>query len=293
MTFGPGIGLPGQVWETKEPLWISDVHKSSNFPRAHAGRSLEMRAALGFPIKSGEQVIAVLEFFNEQVTEPNDALLAVARALGDQVGRVLERKHESERQQALLAELNHRVKNMLAVVVGIATQTARSATSLAAFQESFTGRLMSLSRTYSLMTSAQWQRTSLKDLVSEVLSPHADSKRDNITIEGPPVRLTPKSTLAMSMILHELLTNAMKHGALSVPNGRIAMDWRIADADGKHVLELNWRETGRGAVTPPQKPGFGLKLIETSVRHELRGQLETMYGPQGVQHKFTIPWQEE
>jgi PAS domain S-box-containing protein len=293
MGFGPGIGLPGQVWDLKEPVWLSDVTQSDNFPRAHVGQPIEVHSAFGFPIKSGDQVIAVLEFFNEEITEPDNAILMVSRALGDQVGRVLERKLDAERQHTLLAELNHRVKNMLAVVVGIATQTARSATSLPAFQESFTGRLMSLSRTYSLMTSAQWQRTSLKDLISEMLLPHADSKSLNITIDGPPVTLTPKITLTMSMLLHELLTNAMKHGALSVPGGRIEMGWRFISGDSGTALLLIWRELGRGQVTPPQKPGFGLRLIETSVRHELRGQLETVYGAEGVEHTFTIPWQEE
>jgi two-component sensor histidine kinase len=87
------------------------------------------------------------------------------------------------------------------------------------------------------------------------------------------------------------MTNAVKHGALSVPEGRIDMTWRHAGNGEGPTLELVWCETGRGRVTPPKKPGFGMRLIETSVRHELRGNLETAYEPDGVRHTFTIPWQ--
>jgi PAS domain S-box-containing protein len=291
MEFAAGIGFPGHIWDRKEPVWVTDVHGSENFLRARAGHPIEVKSAFGFPITSGDQIIAILEFFNDHEVEPDNFILLTARALGDQVGRVLERKLDAERQHSLLAELNHRVKNMLAVVVGIASQTARNAPSLPSFQESFTGRLMSLSRTYSLMTSTQWQRTQLKDLIAEVLAPHADAKQADIRIEGPPVTLTPKMTLAMGMILHELLTNALKHGALSAPAGRIDMTWRHALQGEQPVLELNWRESGEKPVIPPKKPGFGMKLIETSVRHELRGALQTSYESHGVVHKFTIPWQ--
>ena len=289
--FTSGRGLPGRVWKTKAPVWVADVRSDPDFARSKAACEIGVGAAFAIPIKSGERIIAILEFFREGVWPRDDGILLTARALGDQVGRVLERKEDAERQRSLFAELNHRVKNMLAVVVGMATQTARTTPSLAEFQESFTGRVMSLSRTYSLLTSGQWQKTGLKDLITEVLAPRADESHGNVRVRGPHVTLTPKNALTLSVILHELMSNALKHGALRHGEGQIEIVWDVVRQDGVTSLELVWEEQGGEPVATPERNGFGLRLVETSVRHELRGTLESQFEAARVRHRIVAPWQ--
>ena len=283
-----GEGLPGHIWKTKEALWISDVSKeSADFPRFRKQPDLEIRAAFGIPVMSGGDVVAILEFFNDQVAEQNPRLLITARTFGDQLGRVLERRKTVESERLLLAELNHRVKNMLAVVIGIATQTAKTSTSVSAFEKNFHSRLVSLSRTHNLLTSTLWQQTDIRDLIEEVVGPHLKDG-SQLDQRGGHVSLSPKATLAMSMILHELVTNAVKYGALSVPHGRIYTKWaELPGPSGARLAELTWSETG---MDLPQAPirhgGFGTKLINASIHHELAGTVETDFKPEGVQYRF-------
>lgn len=289
--FAPGVGLPGVIWQSKEPHWIPDVSQTgANFPRFKEQPNLEVRAGFGIPIKSGSSVIAVLEFFNDEVTELDPQILLTARAFGDQVGRVLERREVMEHQQLLIAELNHRVKNMLMVVLGVATQTMRNSPSMAAFQEGFTARLIAMSRSYDLLASTRWQPTALDRVINDTVSPHVGDMAQ-IHLSGPPVWLAPEATLAMSMIVHELVTNAIKYGGLSVPEGKITVTWALTAGDpARREIALRWKEHGLKALAPPQdKPGFGSRLIETMVSHELGGTIAAAYEPEGVRYDLRFP----
>jgi two-component sensor histidine kinase len=224
-------------------------------------------------------VIAVLEFFNDVITERDPHVLLIARTFGDQVGRVLERREVLQRQEMLVAELNHRVKNMLAVVLAIAAHTARGTNSIDLFKKEFSGRLLSLGRSYSLLTASEWKQTPIKSIIEEIVMPHVPDQR--LDFDGPEISLSAKATLAVSMILHELVTNAVKYGALSVPAGRITLRWMLADREGSAAeVALCWQESGlTGLQEPEQRSGFGTKLIERSTRQELGGRVETVYRP--------------
>ncbi|HEU00323.1 MAG TPA: PAS domain S-box protein [Aurantimonas coralicida] len=305
-SFAPGEGLPGRVWSGREPEWIADVASDQNFPRAKWPKGIEVKSALGFPIMSEDRVIAVIEFFSEAAVEPDLDLLLTLRAIGQQVGRVFERRHAEEalrvhatsleieiderkraqaHQKLLLAEVDHRVKNMLAVVTAIASQTARNSDTIDTFSQNFLARLHALSGAHSLLTERNWKATSLSDLVEKALSPYLmlDSQLD---IGGPVVWLQPKAALSVSMVMHELLTNAAKYGALSVPSGRLSIQW-ATEADGQ--TRIRWCEIGVGPVSPPSRRGFGSAMINASVRHELKGQVAVKYGPDGVEVDLVIP----
>jgi len=305
-SFAPGEGLPGRVWSGREPEWIADVATTPNFPRAKWPKGIEVKSALGFPIMSEDRVIAVIEFFSEAAVEPDFDLLLTLRAIGQQVGRVFERRHAEEalrehatsleieiderkraqaHQKLLLAEVDHRVKNMLAVVTAIASQTARNSDTIDTFSQNFLARLHALSGAHSLLTERNWKATSLSDLVEKVLSPYLmlDSQLD---IGGPLVWLQPKAALSVSMVMHELLTNAAKYGALSAPSGRLSIQW-TTEANGE--TRIRWCEIGVGPVSPPSRRGFGSAMINASVRHELKGQVAVKYGPDGVEVDLVIP----
>lgn len=202
---------------------------------------------------------------------------------------ISERRDAVRRQELMIGELNHRVKNLLGVVAGIAHQTARNAPSVAAFAQAFEGRLASLGRAHEILTQAAWERAPLRVLVQELVGAYARDGDPRLTIEGPNVSLAPRQLLSLTMILHELLTNTVKYGAFSVPEGRVRLGWTV---DGS-ALSLDWTETGLSGVRPPTRQGFGSKMIALSVSHELRGEVNTRWHNDGMAFHLAFPLAEE
>ena len=192
-----------------------------------------------------------------------------------------------EHQRLLVAELNHRVKNMLTVISSLASQTLRRAESLEAFGQSFLGRLNALAATYTLVSDVQWSAVSLRDLLVAELSPY-DGEPRRIQLDGPDVMLTPRAALSLGMVVHELCTNAVKHGSLSVAGGTVQVDWSATD-DPAETLVIGWSERGGPDATPPERPGFGTQLVERSIGFELDGEVDYAYGASGLVVRITLP----
>jgi len=200
-----------------------------------------------------------------------------------QILDVTERKRAEETQRLLIGELNHRVKNMLATVQAIAGQTVRHASDPTEFAEKFSGRIQSLARVHSLLSSSTWKGAKVADLVREQLSAGAvDAAR--LTASGPDTCLAPQLALHLAMILHELGTNAIKYGALSNPLGRIAVCWALVGDQ----LHLTWTESGAKVPTLPTRRGFGTSLIEQSVSAE-GGSAVAAYNPDGIVWEIKVP----
>ena len=188
-----------------------------------------------------------------------------------------------QHQRLLVDELNHRVKNMLTVVISLATQTLRRAGTLEEFSGVFMGRVHALTAAYSLLTRENWSHVHLQEVISEELRPYMSEERANIRVEGPPVRLDPRGALALGMAIHELATNAVKYGALSVPSGNVTVTWTLEQhADEQHLI-LNWVEGDGPPVVVPAKRGFGTTLIERGIAHDLSGEAHLDFLPGGVQ----------
>jgi two-component sensor histidine kinase len=192
----------------------------------------------------------------------------------------------------LLAESNHRVKNVLATVQSIAAQTLRGSASLEEFGQAFEGRLEALSRTSTLLAVHRWRATELRALVEAALEPYR-APGGNVHLEGPGVTLSPKTALTLSLVLHELATNAAKYGALSVPQGRVEVTWANKEtAEGRH-LSLAWTEHDGPEVRTSDRRGFGRRLIERSVAYELDGSAELEFAPTGVRCRIELPLNDE
>ena len=196
---------------------------------------------------------------------------------------ITERLQESERQQRLLQESDHRVKNMLTVVAAIAQQTIRNSPDLATFEDSFTGRLQSLARAHQLLIGKVWHDVALSTLADQVLG--ADTATGRAGFGGPAILLGARQVLGLSMILHELYTNAVKYGALCGDEGRIALDWDLLDGQ----VELVWTEQAPGCAPEGMKSGFGERMIAMSAKAELGGSVERDWRPDGLTVTLRFP----
>jgi PAS domain S-box-containing protein len=193
---------------------------------------------------------------------------------------VTDRRRAEELQRLMINELNHRVKNTLATVQSVAGQTLRNADDLEGARESLTRRLLALAQGHDILTRESWDGADLADIVDAVVAAHGEAER--FCVDGPTVRLAPKATLALSMALHELMTNAAKYGALSHPDGQVRLTWRrIEDAPGER-LQLRWEEADGPPVTEPTRQGFGTRLITGGLARELGGSVALDYRPAGV-----------
>lgn len=180
----------------------------------------------------------------------------------------------------LIEELNHRVKNTLALMQAIAVQTFRSASKDE--RAKFEGRLGALAEAHNLLSQEKWQGSELKDVIGRVLQPFLLSNAERIRMAGPAVPLSPRLAVVLSMIVHEIATNAAKYGALSNETGTVKLDWEVASEKPRPRLRLIWTETGGPPVRAPVQRGFGSRLIERSARDQLGGEATMDFLPRGV-----------
>ncbi len=199
-------------------------------------------------------------------------------------------RREEEQRRLLLDELNHRVKNTLAIVQSLVVQTARGSAMPDALRDTLEARLHALAAAHDLLTRETWRGAELADVVAATLAPF-DGAAIRVRAHGPGLRLPPNAALVLNMALHELATNAAKYGALSAPDGYVEIAWRLAPADGvsSGVLDLLWSERGGPAVAPPARQGFGSQLIEDGVSYQLGGSVALRFDPVGVECRFLIP----
>ena len=211
------------------------------------------------------------------------ALLEVVLRLSDSANEERHRAHE--KQELLIAELNHRVRNILSVIRGLLSQTRGSAGSVEEFIGTLESRVHALARAHDQITADRWSPARLYDLIEVEAGAYLGERRDRVKLTGPNVLLTPSAFTVMALVIHELLTNAAKYGALS-DGGVVSIDWHV-DEDGS--LLVHWIENGGPAVVAPTRRGFGSTVIERSIPYDLGGKAEVAYRLAGVEAHFCIP----
>jgi PAS domain S-box-containing protein len=200
---------------------------------------------------------------------------------------ITRRKQDEERQDLLIAELDHRVKNVLARVAVVAMHTRQGSGTMDEFVHALGGRIQSMAAAHALLSQSRWSGVGLTDLVRHQLAPYTTDA--NTTISGPDVMLTSAETQAVAMVIHELVTNAAKHGALSSPNGRVSVSWHPTGADATAILMITWRELGGPPVAAPVLSGYGSSLIRDLIPHELGGTVDLAFASDGACCKIAIP----
>lgn len=218
--------------------------------------------------------------------------------LGNSAGQVVgastiardmsERRLADEHRKTLMGELNHRVKNTMAVIQSIASQTLGHASTLDEARDTFRARLINLAQAHDVLTRESWQSANLAAIISDTLKPHAGGD-SRFQIAGPEIRLAPKAALAIAMAVHELCTNAAKYGALSSEDGHVAIEWRIEGNRADRRVILRWQESGGPAVVKPTRKGFGSRLIERALAAELGGEVNVEYESSGLVCTIVAP----
>jgi PAS domain S-box-containing protein len=265
-----------------EVLRISDVVErieKQDWDRIHAEQAAYeaahcARREFEYRIRLSDGTMRNIATVSDTVAGPDGRTRRIVGVFDD----VTEQRAAERRQRMLINELNHRVKNTLATVQSIAAQTLRSAPTLPAARDSFESRLVALAAAHDLLTAQNWHGARLADVVATAMAPFETVQRPQISRSGPPVWLTAQRALALSLALHELATNAAKYGALSVPQGRVTIRWNVAGDE----LRLSWIEQGGPPVAPPTRVGFGTRLLQRGLAHELHGEVALTFPPGGV-----------
>ena len=199
---------------------------------------------------------------------------------------ITERKAVERHQQILIAELNHRVKNMLAIVQAIAHQTFRDVAGDASAR--FYGRLAALSAAHTILTRESWEAAEVGEIASAVLEPHRARGEPQIRLSGKDgVRVSPQMAVNLAMALHELATNAAKYGALSTRGGHVDLSWTVTHSEP--VLHMKWQETDGPSVEQPEREGFGTRMIRRVLASELGGKVSLDFKPEGLECTLTAP----
>ncbi|UVC18341.1 HWE histidine kinase domain-containing protein [Mesorhizobium onobrychidis] len=200
-------------------------------------------------------------------------------------------KEEQAQSRKLIDELNHRVKNTLATVQSIVWQASRANSDPKVIREAVESRLFALSRSHNLLTRENWHGAGLLDVLHDALEPFdvTDGRAERLVIAGENIRLTTKAALALGIAFNELATNAVKYGAFSNDKGSIRIDWTTEPTSEGRRLILSWREKDGPLVTPPLRQGFGSRVIERGLAHELEGTVQLDYRPDGLICTMNIP----
>jgi two-component sensor histidine kinase len=231
---------------------------------------------------------------NELLTAENDSLRLLLEQAGIDAEVLLaqagidakEREAADKLQKLILEELHHRIKNTLATVSAIASQSLRTATSIEHGQHAIEGRLIALGRAHDLLLQARWANADLTNTIRGATEPYDSDGGGRFSISGPDIKITSGAVIALAMTLNELCTNTTKFGALSVPGGSIDITWAVDES--RQRLRMTWSEKGGPSVSAPSRQSFGTRLIG-SLGQQLKGQVKLDYHPTGLVYALDVP----
>lgn len=222
------------------------------------------------------------DFHIEPIRDVSGSMVGVTGAAVD----ITERKEGEAHLRLLMRELTHRSKNLLAVIQAMARQTAKHTGNVQTFLERFSARVQALARSHDILVQESWHGASLKELVRSQLAYYLDREPDQISIEGPDVRLKPEAAQSLGLALHELASNAAKHGSLSQAGGRVEINWQPLEDAG---ILLLWRETRGPKVSAPKRRGFGSMVIEHNLARALDASVALDFASEGLTCRVAVP----
>jgi two-component sensor histidine kinase/CheY-like chemotaxis protein len=283
--FGKPLGVEQMIAELQAMVGagaLRIVPNATDWPADQALRTAEPIVPLPRSVQE-----AVLSAENDSLRLLLEQAGINAEALLIQAGiDAKEREAADKLQKLILGELHHRIKNTLATVSAIASQSFRAAPSIEQGQKAMDGRLIALGRAHDLLMQVSWANASLTHTLSSATEPYDSQGGRRFHFNGPDIRITSGAVIALAMTLNELCTNTTKFGALSVPTGRVEIAWTIDEP--KQRLRLVWTERGGPAVEPPTRRSFGTRMME-SLGQQLTGQIRLAYEPGGLIYALDVP----
>jgi PAS domain S-box-containing protein len=250
----------------------------------HVGR--KTRIFLQDP-QDGELEEHFIDFVAQPITGGNGEVTGIFIEGND----VSEHVRTQERQELLIRELHHRVRNMLAMLQGLVTTSASTAATFEEFQQAFGERIISLAKTHAVMTEDLDQSVSFRHLLTQELGPYSDEHGLRIQLSGPSVTLPSQIAVPLGMAVHELAINAVKHGALATEEGRIEVDWELSERNGESALVCEWNEFAGQTVLPPCREGFGSMLLNRVLAQQIRADIKVVFVPEGIRIRMAVPLQ--
>lgn len=284
----------GAVVVTEEALATADLRRLSAWIDAQPPWSdmpFVVLTRRGGDLSSNPPALRLMEVlgnvsFLERPFHPT-SLVSLAQVALRARRRQLQTREHLDRQVMMTAELDHRVKNMLAVIQALVLRTSDGAQTLDEFSDNLRGRIHAMTETHRLLSESHWEGAELGAIVKGELAAYRSEDSANVEVNGPDVLLRPRAAAAVSMALHELATNAAKYGAFSTTEGRVEVEWERLDAD--RGLRLRWAESGGPAVATPSRRGFGSRAIEQALGYEMNGSVRLEFRPGGVSCEVVLP----
>jgi two-component sensor histidine kinase/CheY-like chemotaxis protein len=281
--FGKPLGVEQMIAELQAMVGAGALTIVPNASMAAADEALRATAPVGASPRSAQEAV---------LTAENDSLRLLLEQAGIDAKTLLiqagidakEREAADKLQKLILGELHHRIKNTLATVSAIASQSFRAAADITHGQQAMEGRLIALGRAHDLLMQVSWANASLTHTLSSATEPYDSQGARRFHFNGPDIRITSGAVIALAMTLNELCTNTTKFGALSVPAGRVEIAWTT----DQQRLHLVWTERGGAAVTPPTRRSFGTRMME-SLGQQLNGQVKLSYEPSGFVYALDVP----
>jgi two-component sensor histidine kinase/DNA-binding NarL/FixJ family response regulator len=283
--FGKPLSVEKMIIELRAMVGAGALEIVSDTTMMPADETFRSTAPIGPSLRSAQEAV---------LTAENDSLRLLLEQAGIDAETLLaqagidakEREAADKLQKLILGELHHRIKNTLATVSAIASQSLRAATSIEHGQKAIEGRLLALGRAHDLLMQVSWANASLTHTFSGATEPYDSRGARRFHFNGPDIRITSGAAIALAMTFNELCTNTTKFGALSVPAGRVEIAWTIEQE--KQRLRLTWTERGGPAVKPPTRRSFGTRMME-SLGQQLNGQVQLAYEPSGFIYSLDVP----
>jgi two-component sensor histidine kinase len=280
----------GHALRKDQPVITEDTETEVRFEIPKLLVEHGVRSTVNVVIRGEDGPFGVLEVDSRQLRkfeqDDIDFLQNYANLLASAIDRVRIQRELAERaltQELLGHELQHRINNMLATIRAIARRTRAKSRSLDEFAKAFDDRLAAIARTHALLSRTRTSKIDIREVLSQELSVHGAVEGENLSQRGPEIPIPAKQAQVLSMAIHELATNAVKHGALSMENGHIEISWDAHDRDNEKELRLRWRERGSIIGQEPARRGFGSEFLEKSIPHMLHGQFERRFRSDGVE----------
>jgi two-component sensor histidine kinase len=286
----------GHALRTGEPVISENVATETRFqiPKLLTGHGV--KSTVNVLIRGEDRPFGILEVDSRQLRsftqDDVDFLQNYANLLSSAIERVNAQAQLAERAQhekVLRHELQHRINNMLTTIRAVARRTRVRSQSLDDFAKSFDDRLAAIARMHALLSGTETSAVAVRKLLLQELAAHGAAEGENLTEGGPELLISARQAEALSMAFHELATNAVKHGALSVDNGRIDVSWKTEASSAENQLRIRWRETGVKIEGKPARRGFGSDILERSIPHLLHGSFERTFHRDGIECVIVLP----